>query len=303
MIELAVVVAVLVFLLLGAIELGRSVFAAQLIQDAARVAAREIALIPLPADANGLTLDEIMRSPDPGLPGIRVRTVFDPCRLVVDLDAIPGGLSLDAYFQTLPPVNRMLRAAMIVDTVPEDGGGRRLLRYPGALLQANANCPGAEFTVGIPQVSYGGGRESVTWVEVVEEVPGGSCGPIPESEFAVRLNPDGELCGGLVVLRVNYPFQAGSVTGARNVPATSDDQLPPNVGNAIVADDGGVADAVNQPAFGSLFVPSDPDTAVVAGTAYAGRYGLGYQLALGQRVRPFRKLLSAQAVFRREIFQ
>ena len=36
---------------------------------------------------------------------------------------------------------------------------------------------------------------------------------------------------------------------------------------------------------------------------YAGPYGLGRQLALVRTLRPFRKLISAQAVFRREVFQ
>ena len=34
----------------------------------------------------------------------------------------------------------------------------------------------------------------------------------------------------------------------------------------------------------------------------AGAFGLGKQFALGREVRPFRKLISAQAVFRREAF-
>jgi hypothetical protein len=37
---------------------------------------------------------------------------------------------------------------------------------------------------------------------------------------------------------------------------------------------------------------------------YAGAYGLGRQLALGGRtVRPFRKLISAQAIYRREVVE
>jgi len=37
---------------------------------------------------------------------------------------------------------------------------------------------------------------------------------------------------------------------------------------------------------------------------YAGRYGLGRQLALaGRELRPFRRVVSAQAIFRREVVQ
>ena len=35
---------------------------------------------------------------------------------------------------------------------------------------------------------------------------------------------------------------------------------------------------------------------------YSGAYGLGEHLALGQSLRPFRRLISAQAIFRREVF-
>ena len=37
---------------------------------------------------------------------------------------------------------------------------------------------------------------------------------------------------------------------------------------------------------------------------YAGAFGLGRQLALaGRTVRPFRKLISAQAIYRREVVE
>ena len=36
---------------------------------------------------------------------------------------------------------------------------------------------------------------------------------------------------------------------------------------------------------------------------YAGEYGLGRMFVAGETVRPFRKLLSAQMIFRREVFE
>jgi hypothetical protein len=37
---------------------------------------------------------------------------------------------------------------------------------------------------------------------------------------------------------------------------------------------------------------------------YAGQFGLGRQLALaGRTLRPFRKLISAQAIYRREVVE
>ena len=36
---------------------------------------------------------------------------------------------------------------------------------------------------------------------------------------------------------------------------------------------------------------------------YSGQFGLGRQAALGADVRPYRRLLAAQAAFRREVFR
>ena len=36
---------------------------------------------------------------------------------------------------------------------------------------------------------------------------------------------------------------------------------------------------------------------------YGGHYGLGQQVAWNQVVRPYRRVLSAQAIYRREVFQ
>jgi hypothetical protein len=78
---------------------------------------------------------------------------------------------------------------------------------------------------------------------------------------------------GFIALRVNYPFQAAALTSYQKDTATG-------IQTPTVASDPG-AD----------FGP------------YAGPSGLGQQAALGKKVRPFRKVLSAQAIFRREIFE
>jgi hypothetical protein len=36
---------------------------------------------------------------------------------------------------------------------------------------------------------------------------------------------------------------------------------------------------------------------------YAGEYGLGRLYSASKTIRPFRKLLAAQAIFRREVFE
>ena len=273
LVELALVALILSLLLAGTIELGRAVFASQLVQDAARVAARELALVPAAPDA---TFEEVLASP-------AGRLVYDPCRLVIDLDAIPAGSTLDDVFASLPVVNRVLRAGMIVDGI----GSRRLLRYPGALAHADgALCPGGEFTVAVPVVTgrSADGVETIRWAQVLEEIR--DCADPTAGPFRMAN-------GGVAAVRINYPFQAAMLSGFRRAASA----LDPNVADVIRADDGAVS-------------ASDPCGVVSGGVAggagdpgpYSGAYGLGRQLAFGREVRPFRVLLSAQSVFRREVF-
>jgi hypothetical protein len=59
------------------------------------------------------------------------------------------------------------------------------------------------------------------------------------------------------------------------------------------------------PPNGTVLAEPDPHDDAFQGS-YAGRYGLGRlasPLGNGQGVRPFRKLLAAQAIYRREVFQ
>jgi len=95
-------------------------------------------------------------------------------------------------------------------------------------------------------------------------------------------------------VRVNYPCQAATLTGFRFL-ATDVDPLPPNIGAVILSDDASVQE--NNEAPGGIF----EDGAV---GPYSGPYGLGRQLAFaGRVVRPFRKLVSAQAIYRREVVE
>ena len=59
---------------------------------------------------------------------------------------------------------------------------------------------------------------------------------------------------------------------------------------------GGVSNPGGAPAGTSLA------NATGGNQTYSGPYGLGRQYALGHEVRPFRRLLSGQAMFRREVF-
>lgn len=314
LVEFALVSLVFYLLLAGAIEFGRLMFDANALQDVARVAARELALAPVRADA---TFDDALTC-DPAtdaacLVDLRSR-VFDPACLVVDMTDPAVAADPDGYFASMPVVNRALRPLMI--TEPSRPG---LLRYPGALLVdgtgtacsavgPNGAAGATNLTVGIPLVTDRdpSGAESITWVPVLEEVRAAADAACPaRGPFSVVYLAADDDCGpltadplpdrGLAAVRINYPYQAAVLSGFRSVAPTADDPLPPNLGFPILADDASVQS--------SNAAPGSPIDDGSVGP-YAGPYGLGRQLALaGQVVRPFRKLISVQAIYRREVVE
>lgn len=312
LVEFALVSLVLYVLLAGGIELGRLMFAANAVQDAARLAARELAVAPLRAEVTFEYALTCSPADDPGCLVDLRRRVFDPACLVVNMTDPAVSADPEAYFASLPVVNRALRGLMI--TEPERPN---LVRYPGALMGDLSGAPcsavgpngqaGATgLTVGIPLVtSRGGGGETITWVPVLEEIRAekncpsrgafslaylsalDECGPLEADPLANR---------GLAAVRINYPFQAATLSAFQPAPPTVTDPLPPNWAGVIDADDSSVLE--NNAAPGSTL-----DSGAAAGT-YAGPYGLGRQLAFaGRTVRPYRRLVSAQAIHRREVFQ
>lgn len=291
LVEFALVALVVSLLLATSLEFGRLLFSAQVLQDAARVAARELAVTPLDA----------MWSFDQALadPLVRQR-VFDPGKLVLDLDdpLFDTDAELDAYFASdqMPVVNRALRSLMIVE--PATGTHPRLLRYPGALVTDAGAIAG--LSVVIPQVVArdADGVETLTWVPVIEEV---RVDPCDDTTGPFSLSGAGAATRGLAAVRINYPYQAGALTAFRPSP---DGPFEPTVDHPLVADDTAVVEAAVDPAClarqrpGAL-LPDDP----AAVGAYAGPFGLGRQYAFAATVRPFRRLLSAQAIYRREVFE
>jgi len=316
LVEFALTSFVLYLLLAGSVEFGRMMIAANALQDVARMTARELSVAPVGA---GVTFDYALSCDPAADPACQVdlrRRVYDPACLVVDLSDPAVSADPDGYFAAMPVVNRTMRTLMI--TEPERPN---LLRYPGALLVDNATAacsavgPNGQaaatgYTVGIPMVeSQGGlgGAESITWVPVVQEIRAAQDAGCPErGPFSLVYLPDQDACGplaadpaptrGLAAVRINYPYQAAMLSGYRRPVATADDPIPPNVGTPILAD-GAPLQETNAPPGGTL----DDGTAM---GPYAGPYGLGRHYALaGKTLRPFGKLISAQAIFRREVFQ
>lgn len=280
LIEFALLSLVFYLLIALVLDMGRMIFSAQVLQDAARVAARELSLTPLPA---AMSFDDALDDP-----AVKAQ-VFDSALLVIDLDTFSDDLAFQSFLDQLPLVNKMLRSLMIFEQVEIKGSTRRLLRFPGALLNDPTTPSG--LSVGIPRVESRGadGVETIRWVPVLEEIPNGSFSLVAPDP----LNPPPQR--GLVAVRLNYPFQAATLSGFQQGPGG---MFEPNLANRIQADDANVDDSANNPISGSPFADGELPTV----GPYGGRFGLGGQLAFaGETLRPYRKLLSAQAISRREV--
>lgn len=268
LVEFALISFALYLLLAAILGLGRWMATTQAAQEAVRIAAREIALYPLPAT---FTFDDATQDA-----GFRA-AVYDPDLLVVDLEEFPPGVALEDLFAGMPVVNRALRPLMITSNVDVNGDIRNLLHLPG-LITESLNDP-TRLTVLVPRIDSRdpetGAEEVITIVPVLEEVGSGS--------FSVA-SPD----RGLVAVRLNVPYQSATLSAfvpTSELTPQGDPFHTPVIANDL---DGG----------GFPIVGPGPDGA----GPYSGTFGLGEHLAFGQRVRPFRRLIAAQALFRREVF-
>lgn len=280
LVEFAVIALVLYLLLAALLSFGTMVQAAQVAQDVARLAARELALTPLPPD---VTFEEALDD--------TATRLFDPNQLVVDLDAVTAdGLDLDEYFATLPLVNRALRPVFVFDRVR----GRRVLRFPGAvLISPDPTAYNAGLTVGVPQVvdRADGGGETIRWLPIVEEIRPDAADPTSGPFSAAATGTD----RGLVALRINIPSTA-SALASYDAPTTWPPE--PNVANPHLA--GPVTTAPGSaPPYGTPF----PGPASEGPAILGGEQGLGEMGAVGAVVRPFRRVFVGQALFRREVYQ
>lgn len=271
MLEFAFVSLALYLVFAAIIGLGRWIFLVQTAQSAARTIAREASLYPLPANS---TFPQALANP-----GFRA-AVYSPDFLVVDLAVTPPGPALDAAFAAMPVGNRSLRPLMIVSDVLVAGSVRQLLHLPGAIT--NSPTAPSGLTVVVPRVSARDpltGAETIEILPVVEEVGPGS--------FSLQ-SPD----RGLVILRVNVPYQSATLSAyvpGLPLPGGNVSNVPLRANDALVAAPLGIYNPI---------IGQGPTGA----GAYSGTYGLGEHLALGQSLRPFRRLISAQAIFRREVF-
>jgi hypothetical protein len=268
LVEFSLIALVLFFLLAALLDFGRATVSAQVLTQAADFIAQELSRVPMSVKASSKEL----------LDDRQVQTtIFSPGALVIPLPSsvINGDKGLMDYLDKdldppLPMGNRLLIPLMIFDKE------KRKFYYPGKIEKMDAtktvHLKYSDEYVTIPIVSYPseGKEEIIKYVDVLEPII------LKEDYDPFKLtSTDTSKPKGLVAIRMNFPFQAASFVATN----------PPEGGptKPIAAAIEPSTDVSNE------FGP------------YAGPEGLGQMVALTKTVRPFRRVLSAQAIYRREI--
>ena len=323
LLKFAFLIPVIIILLGASISFGLFFFQANVLQQAVDVAAQEISRMPFAPDQE-LGLGRIQSCDQQGLvsqdAGFRAE-IYDEKYLVIH-DAEWGAStsfagSFQAYADSLPLLNRLLVPVMI-----RDNG---MTRYPGTIVQ---NSEGEE-TILIPIVEYrsstaseisGGGvfpdsiqvaGETVCeWVAPVEEITvdhdGDSSSP-RLGPYALNSGDTATLDSfqpGMVALRINYPVQATSLPNRVKTSDLSGDDEQSRLSVMVIAGDTQLKGGASTGCY-SIQDPSpriSPGSGVPGSNANAGLYGLGELEVLGRVVRPYRKVMTVQAIYRREIF-
>jgi len=301
LIEFAVIAFVLSLLLSAMLTFGFMFFGANVLQQAADVGAMEFARHPFtPTGTFSAGLDD--------------SDLFDEQYLFCqiggsdtteeDLPAAYTEADYQALQNRMPMINRLLFPLYVYDR------DRNAIRYPGTVVTRDSD---SELTILIPIVGFGNrdantGVETISqWREVVEEIlpDGATAGPYAVDASATEYgNLNG---GGWVALRINFPYQSGAMvayqqqdsggTVLRTPDALGRDDIT-NV--AVEADDASVTAAALPTGF---TLPAAITDATIDGLPHRGTYGLGSMQAHLTTVRPYRKVLTAQGIYRREVFE
>ncbi|MCA9298971.1 MAG: hypothetical protein KDA28_07885, partial [Phycisphaerales bacterium] len=154
-----------------------------------------------------------------------------------------------------------------------------------------------EFLVVIPEVSHAsGGEEIVRWLPVVQEI---RAAEVAQSTSQSPFSADSPE-GGVVAVRINVPFQSSASASRRIAANDTNALLESGLGDVIYAQTTVTATNLEDVAPGAEVVVGSNSAESVG--AYAGSYGLGSFQMLGGEVRPFRRILAGQAIYRREVF-
>jgi hypothetical protein len=304
-------------LVAGMVSFGLILCKANITQQAADVGAQELARMVL-SPVNTITsgnengyLDDVLYSTatDPASPAYQVRQqIFDEQYLYVPV-ANMANKSLFDYSANWPLMNRLMATAMIFDS------NLQAYRYPGAVVTNQAG----KTTVLVPLViarDPNTGIETIEWHRPVEEVKfQDSAGNWTIGQYSIAASgatgpSAASFTPGVVALRIYCPVETPMVAAQPN-PANVPGTAPlPNLGYQIEASDAGVTvtDPYDLMQKYSLVVPPDSNP----GSPVGGEYGMGslrfsaekltYQTRNVPLVRPFRKVVVAQGVYRREVF-
>ncbi len=278
LLEFALIAGILFMVLAFTMDFGRAVYSAQVTEQAADHIARELAVMPLAADFD-FDPPSTNKLGDPDVnTALKNAGIYSEDFLVIDLSK-QGNLYLLDYLDSLniPTGNRLLVPLMIMmdsQQNPNIPANSQWLVYPGAIVPSTTGASSTGFTVRIPTVKYGpNGTETVSpqieWLHVVE---------IDAAMFKLSGKQR-----GVASVRVNYPFQAAAISGRYRDP-NNPDAPPASPQDAYIA-------------------ASDPLPPGQVGGPYSGADGLGQQAAFTKTVRPFRRIVSGQGVYRREVFQ
>ncbi|MDG2048570.1 MAG: pilus assembly protein [Myxococcota bacterium] len=295
LVEFCISVMALWLIAAAIVDLGRAFSAAHLLQSAARSAAREIAL------------DDETAWNAPFQTALE--RVFDPNYLVVDAGCLE---SLAVEASTTPDfelrealqgrvLNLALKPLMIFEDVQLNGEQIRLIRYPGALLASGQpddqdTCAREDYTVGIPEINDEDSR--IDMFPVVAELFAGS--------YSLETSGGNLIPPGTATLQLRYPFQAVALSAWRVVDgfnrpvgvAENDDYQADleRLANGVSTLD--ALDARSSDGELQAYAQNDLGQTL---PVYGGRLGLGVQGVLGREVRPYRRVITAQAMAPREV--
>jgi len=299
LIEFAVIAFVLTLLFSAMLTFGFMLFGANVLQQAADVGAMELARHPYsPTGTFSDALEDVSGTDPLFLEEFLVCEIGGSDTTEEDLPANYTEADYQSLQNRMPLINRLLFPLYIYDR------DLNAIRYPGAVVNHNG-----DRTVLIPIVGFGNrdaitGVETITqWRQVVEEIlPTGAS----QGAYAVDSTTTGELDPGMVALRINFPYQSGAMVAYQQQDSGGTVLRGPDaIGRnditnvAVEADDSAVT-AAALPTGYTLANPTADNT--VDGLPHRGTYGLGSMQAHLTTVRPYRKVLTAQGIYRREVF-
>jgi hypothetical protein len=312
LLEFAILIPLVIILIGATVSFGLFFYQGNVLQQAVDVASQEISRMPFgPTQELGLGRLDKCNLTDLVVDEAEFKNqIYDEKYLVIPDSAWDSGTSYNGDFQsyaaTLPLLNRLLIPVMV------RAASQNLTRYPGALVTNDSG----EQTVLIPLVTYNydgvvdgyqcAGETIVEWVAPVEEIrvdhdgdeATAKQGPYRLASNTESVNDIPTFVRGMVAIRINYPAQSTTLINRINLPVASNPSG--NVGQVIVvANDQNLNDGDTGC---YTLVLNDPPVANGPADPFGGRYGLGSLSVLKGSVRPYRKVMSFQAIYRREVF-